>query len=474
MRLLTQSGFYLIGRVGPAAIGVCGIAIYTRLLDPASIGTYAILLSTSLLASGIGFTWLRIAALRVAAGEKKLETDFTTTVGLLFVGTAIVVAVIEGVALHFYQRGFSVDLIVLAAAAAISAAWYDLNASLLQARLKVVYWGLLNLARAVVAVTCSVVLIYAGFREEALLGGFVFGNASTLAFMKMWRPAVTGRFDAALFWRCFHFGWPQSVNAAQALIAPTFQRWTLQLIAGSGAVGIFAVSQDFSTQTIASIVGAISLAGIPLAYREKERGDVAALNAQLRENAGLIFAIALPATVGFAILSSPIAHSLFGMRFWSGASLILTLVGVSAFAVNLRTYYFDQAFELAMETRPQAAISVIGTVLAVAATLILVPRFAAVGAAVGGLLASIVCLVLSIVWGMRILRMPLPIRDWSRTAIATIGMGLVLVLVPKENNLLGLFFAISGGTIVYIVLSSAMRFSLLRTHFGGRFVWLQR
>jgi O-antigen/teichoic acid export membrane protein len=325
-----------------------------------------------------------------------------------------------------------------------------------------------------VAVTCSVALIYAGFKTEALLAGFVLGNASTAAFMNMWRRAVAGRFDAALFWRCFHFGWPQSVNAAQAVIAPAFQRWMLQLIAGSGAVGIFAVSQDFSTQTIASIAGAISLAGIPLAFRAKERGDIAALNAQLRANAGLIFAIALPATVGFALLSAPIAHSLFGMRFWGGASLILTIVGVSALAVNLRTYYFDQAFELAMETRPQAAISIFGTVLAVAATVILVPRFAAVGAAAGGLLASIVCLVFSVVWGMRILRMPLPIGDWSRTALATIGMGVVLVLVPKESNLLGLGLEISGGTIVYIVLSSAMRLSLLRTHFGGRFVWLQR
>jgi len=83
MGLFKQSGFYLCGRIVPAAIGVGGVAIYTRLLDPASMGAFALLLSTSLLAGAIGFSWLRIAALRVAAGTAgELEPNFSATIGL--------------------------------------------------------------------------------------------------------------------------------------------------------------------------------------------------------------------------------------------------------------------------------------------------------------------------------------------------------------------------------------------------------
>ena len=475
MGLLKQSGLYLFGRIIPAAIGVGAVAIYTRLLDPASMGIYALLLSTSLLASAIGFTWLRVAALRVAAGKTgEFEPDFSATIGLLFLATAAIVAVIEGIALHLYQPKLAPVLLLLAVAAAIAASWYDLNASLLQARIQVASWGLLNLVRAVVAVACSVLLIKGGFKAEALLGGFVLGNAATIIFMQLWRPAVRGRFDVALFWRCFHFGWPQSINAAQGIVATVFQRWMLQICAGSAAVGIFAVAQDFSGQTIAILVGSISLAGIPLAFKAQEDGDTVALGTQLRANARLIFGIALPATVGFVVLAEPISHVFFGVQFWAGAGLILTIVGLSAFVINLRIYYFDQAFMLAMQTRPQAVISIFGTLFAIAATAILVPRFAAVGAAVAILIANVVCLGASIVWGMRLLRMPIPIDDWLRTAVATAGMALVLAYLPKERTTVELGLALCAGAIVYIVLSSATRLSSIRAHFGDRFAWLGR
>ena len=472
---LRQSGLYLAGRIVPALVGVGGVAIYTRLLDPLSMGAFALLLSTSMLASGIGFSWLRIAALRVAAGlSKDLGPNFMATVALSFAGTAVLVGLIEAVAVHFCQPQMSFTLILLATLAAVASAWYDLNASLLQAKLDVAGWGALNLARALAAVIATVLLIFSGMRTEALLGGFILGNLATVAFMKMWLVGFHGKFDSKLFWQCAHFGWPQSVNAAQGYIAPVVQRWMLQVAIGSAAVGIFAVANDFSAQTIASLVGAISLAGIPMAFRAKESGDEVALFEQLRANARLIFAIALPATVGFAILAVQISHTFFGPRFWQGAPLILTLIGFAAFMINLRIYYFDQAFELAMETRPQAAISLIGTTATILATLVLVPRYGAAGAATAALGGSIIGIALSIGWGARVLRMPIPTSDWMRTTLATGGMALALLFVPKDVHALGLLAALLGGGLIYIVLSSVTRLSLLRTQFGARFSWLQR
>ena len=138
---MRQSSLYLAGRIVPAAIGVGGVAIYTRLLDPKTIGEYAVLLSTALLVSGIGFTWLRISAFRVASGfDNGLTPDFSATIALLFAATAIVFALIEGLVVHLSLPEYPAGLLVLAMAAVVATAWNDLNASLLQARLNVAGW----------------------------------------------------------------------------------------------------------------------------------------------------------------------------------------------------------------------------------------------------------------------------------------------------------------------------------------------
>jgi O-antigen/teichoic acid export membrane protein len=248
----------------------------------------------------------------------------------------------------------------------------------------------------------------------------------------------------------------------------------LDIVAGTGAVGLYAVSQDFSSQTLLVLIGSISLAGIPMAYRAKDQGGPVALRMQLLANARLLFAVALPATVGLVVLAGPIAHVFFGARFRPGAELIIALIALAAFVAGMRTYYFDQAFELALETRPQAFISAVGTAAVVVLSVVLIPRFAAVGAAVSSLSASVLWLLMSIFWGRRVLAMPVPARSWLKTVFAAAGMVLAVEAVPARDDVAGLASAIAFGAIVYGCLSVVTRLDLVRSRFTRRFAWLQR
>jgi O-antigen/teichoic acid export membrane protein len=471
MNFIKRSGMYLAGRIVPSVIGLGGVALYTRLLDPVPIGEYALLLSVTFLVSATAYTWLRISALRFIAGSAEDELpNLLATILMAFLVTSIVVGPFIAAALHIYKPAFPVSTLALAAAAVIASAWYDLNSSLLQARLSVQSWSILTFCRAVCGVGFSTLLIFMGLKTNALLAGFVIANCTALLFVTIWVPAGRGSFDWSICRRYFRFGWPQSVGAAQEYAASVGERSIVDTGVGAAGLGIFAVAYNFGSLALSSVIGAVSLAGIPLAFRAKDRGDSAALTAQLEANAQLSFAVGLPAMAGLCVLAEPISHFVFGPKFWDGASLILAIVAVMSFADNIRAFYFDQAFELSLQMRPQAIISLVRTVLAVGGCLLLVPRYGAMGAAISALVASFVSLGLSVWWGPRMLAMPIPIRDWLKTVFATGCMGLTLVVIPKTSSVIVLASEVLGGCALYIAVSVAVRPALIRTYVRHRFV----
>jgi O-antigen/teichoic acid export membrane protein len=474
MSLIKQSGIYVFGRTLPAGIAVGAVAVYTRLIDPASFGRYALLLASSVLAASVGFSWLRAAAFRIAAGHgSELEPAFARTVGLLFAGMAVAVCTVEYVFLRLTIPAADPSSIDLAVVATVVSAWNELNGAMLQARLSVVAWGLLNFARATCALLSSLGLIALGFKTNALLGGFIIGNCTALISVGMWRSAFSGSFDRDLFKRIFLFGWPASATAAVSQVAPTFQRYVLTAAAGAGAVGVYAVSQDFALQSMSVLIGSVSLAGLPLAFKAKDLGGHAALMVQMRANARLIFAVGFPAAVGLAVLAGPISEVLLGHRFQAGAGTIIALISIATLLACLRTYYFDQAFELEYETRPQAVMALISTGVVVATTLYFVPRFGALGAGYGALVTAAIGLTMSVIWGPYVLRVPIPWRSCGKTTLATAGMVATMLAFPRHGAVY-LVAAGVAGFAVYVAISAVTRPTVMRARLAGRFAWRNR
>ena len=467
MGRLRQTIVALCGRAIPAAVGLGSVSIYTRLLDPSSVGAYALLLSASLLASAIGFAWLRNAALRVVSGEDEgeLRPDVAATLILLFCATALAVGTLEAFSLRVLRPGLPTLSLCLAVVAACASGWYDLTHVLMQARLRLVTWGMLNLARALTALVVTVTLVKLGFKSDALLIGFIGGNGVALAFAAVWAPGLLGRFDRRLFARLGRFGWPLGLKAGLEQIAPTLQRYIISSSVGMGVVGVFVVANDFTAQTINSIVGSANLAGVTLAFRARDVGGEADLKHQLSQNARIIFAIVAPLAFGIVVLAKTLASVVFGPQFQHGAESVMVIIGVSSFVGYLRVYYFDQAFELAMNTSPQPIISAMGTTVMIVASLLLIPRFGANGAAFSALTATVVAFVLSATWGRRIMRLPIPVKSWIKTSIATSAMAIVLAAFPKHGGLAELIMLGGLGIATYGVVSLAIRFDVLRARF---------
>jgi len=459
LQVLKQWPIYFVGRILPAIIAFFGISLYTHLLDPASFGTYSLLLATSFFVGTTSYAWLRVAVLRMMpALEPDGEPDFVLTVALAFGACSLIVTVLILVILRVMEPALSFALVGLTAAAAISNAWFELNITMFQTRLRLGVYSVLQAARAISGILATIGFIHLGFKTEALIGGFVVGNCTALTASAIWGPAFRGTYSKTVFRRMFEFGWPSSVGSL-AGIGATVQRYALQIMGGSAALGVYAVANDFAGQTVGLLVGTAAVAGQPLAFRARDSGSAYELKAQLRANALLIIGLGLGATTGIIALAQPIARVCFGAQFQGNAFALIVLSATSAFIGGLRSSYFEQAFEIAFVTRPIALLTWFRVIFYTGLSLWLIHLYGAIGAGVAAVIAEIVMVITTISWANRFLTMPIPWDSVARLALAAGAMVLAIQFVPERDHLLGLVLAILLGGFVYVTVVGLLYFS---------------
>lgn len=466
MQVLRHWSVYIVGRLLPAAISFASIALYTRLLDPASFGTSALLLSTSFLVGSIVYAWLRVAALRLTASVSPAdEPNLLATMGAAFLGLSVLVAAVSTLVVRLYDPALGWGFALLTAACAVVSGWFELNVAIMQARLNSIGYGFLQMGRVLGTLAATLALITAGLKAEALLGGFAIGNLVGLTAIGSWARAFRGTLDRALFRRFFLFGWPSSA-ASIGYFSPTFQRYALETVGGSALVGVYAAASDFAQQTIGLLMGTATLAGQPLAFRARDLGGQEQLSEQLRMNARVLFAIGLPAAAGLVVLSGPISHVYLGPSFHANAGTIIAIAAGTMFLSGLRGGYFEQAFEIAFKTRAVAINAIARVALTVGLSLCLIPPYGVVGAASAMFLAEVVGLVLSVLWARRLMHVPIPSLSWLKVATATSAMVAAIILTPWRSTLFGLVVATCVGVLVYAAAIGAMHVHGIRALAG--------
>jgi O-antigen/teichoic acid export membrane protein len=447
----------------PALIAFFAIATYTRLVEPKTFGLYALLLSICLLIGTGFYAWLRIAVLRmVGSVDDADQASYMVTILASFLALSILVALAIAASLRVIDPHLPPMLVLLTIGGAISSGWFELNITLSQAKLKLVRYGVLQTVRAVCTFGGSVMLLAAGWKAGALLGGFIFGNASVLLACKPWLVARHGKVDCEILRRMFRFGWPSSAVSFSS-VGSTFQRYLIERIGGTAGVGIFSAASDFASQTIGLLIGTALIAGQPLAFRARDLGKKDELVAQMRNNARLIFAVGLGATAGMMALARPLANAYFGPEFRAAAPPVIVITAAAVFVGGFRASYFEQVFEIELDTRPIAVLTMCRVVLMIVVSVPLIIRFGGVGAASASLTVETIGLVATAIWARRLIELPLPYATFAKLTAAAAAMIGVLQLVPSRNGIPGLALAIGAGILVYGVVVALLHLSALRT-----------
>lgn len=452
---------YLPVNIVQGVVGLLTIVVFTRVLSPADYGAYALAFSVMSLVHTLCFTWLEAAMARFYAAEAegdRLGGHFATlyrTYALLALGLPLAAAPV----LWLWPMAAGLKLTI---GAGLSSILVRSLLKLAQERRRAA--GEVSGAAIIDMVqTGGGFLIGAGLALAGLGGAApLVGLGAAAAICLVWalptelRQVQGGRFERARAARYAAYGLPVSLSLIFALVLASTDRFVLAAYRDVSTVGIYQAGYSLSSRTLDVMFIWLGMAGGPAAVAALERGGRAALHATAREQASLMIALTLPATVGLALVAHPLAELMVGPALRDGAVQVTPWIAASAFLSGLTVYYFHTAFTLARRT----TLLMFAMALPAAANLLLnlslVPRFGLQGALWATLISYGLGALASFGLGRMVLPLPVPWRTLAKAGLGALGMALAVRVVPAVGGLTELVAKAGLGVLVYGALALAL------------------
>ena len=425
--LLRHSLLYLLGRGLSGGVGFIALAIYTRLLPPELYGRYALVVAGVNLAYAVLFQWLRLGLLRFLPAYPDRPQPLLAT---LLAGYGAMAGL--GLAIGALAAALAPDagwraLALLAVLLLWAQAWFELNLNLAQSRLEPARYGLLALAKAVLALAGGTGLILLGLGAAGPLLGQALGMLlpGLVVAAVAWRgirprpvPGLTGTLLA--------YALPLTLTFALNFVISSSDRFLVAWYLGTEAAGTYAAGYDLGWVAVASLMTAVNLAGYSLVMRALERDGPAAAQRQLRQNGLLLLTVALPALTLVTTLAPNVARVVLGAPFRAEGARLLPWIGVAACLGGAMLYYTNLAFQLSRRTVGQLWVSLAAALLNLVLNGLWIPRFGLLGAAWATLLAYGLGLALGWRLGRRVFPLPLLPADALKPVGAALAMALAL------------------------------------------------
>lgn len=460
---------YLVARGLPGIVAFLAIPLFTRLLDPASYGRYALVVATVGLLNALLFQWLRLSLVRYLPAfkqdEAKLKGTLLTTAFIVIGGLGAIAAAATMLPGAAAWR----DVILLGWTVLAVQAVFELCCEYSRASLNPWQFMVLQLARSAASVGLGALLIKLGIGWWGPLVGVAIGMVIGIGYA-YWRDWTDVRFaiDRQTLATLCRYGLPLSLTVTLAIVIATSDRFLIAYFHGEDAAGLYSVAVDLTSQTLTLLMMVINLAMFPIAVRAFESQGPEAARERMTDNASLLLAVGLPCVVGLCVLAPGIASCLLGSSYRDAAVSVIPLVAVGAFLAGLKAYHFDAAFQFAHQTIYQVWIVLAVAVSNIAINLIVIPRWGIGGAAVSSVLAYVLSIAITGVVGRRHFAMPFPSAAAVRVSLACAAMAAALLPFRAHTSPAALTVQVVGGALLYAAVLIATNFLGLRDLIGDR------
>ncbi|KQV56737.1 MULTISPECIES: lipopolysaccharide biosynthesis protein [unclassified Caulobacter] len=444
---------YLPVNIVQGVVGLLTIVLFTRVLEPAQYGVYALAFSVGSLTQTCLLTWTEAAMARFLATrtEDGRLADHFATLYRLWIGAALAVPVACAVVALLPLNPPLKVAVIAALASSLVNSLMKLAQERRRAAGEVSGAALLSMAQTAGGFLVGLALAFAGLGGAApVLGvGVISALCVALVLPSELKSMTGGRFDKALAKAYAAYGLPVSMSLILALVLASTDRLLLGAFLDEATVGVYHAGYSLGSRTLDVVFIWLGMAGAPALISALERGGQPALTEAAREQAGFMTLLTLPAAVGLALVARPLADLMVGEGLRAGASHVTPWIAASGWLSGVTTYYLLQAFTLARRT-PLLIASMSAPALAnVILNLILIPRLGLDGALWATTLSYGLGAVAAWALGRRACRLPIPWEVLAKAGGASLVMAACVSVLPSPGGLLELALKAGVGAAVY-------------------------
>lgn len=463
---------YLPSLIVPAAVSFISIFAYTRLLSPHEYGYYALCLSGMALINAIAFYWLQTAIPRLmplAMKHAKVPALRLTSL-TSFALVCLALCLCAAAATLALPPGRWKALLWFSLALASARSLLNIVQAFHRSALEFRRYNVIECSQAVLGLSLGLTLVwFAHLREK----GALFALISSMVIVALldrsqWRRMSPRDFSRPLFKDLAYFGWPLALSYGFAFITASADRFLIEWFAGTSAVGMYAAGYGLIDRIGQIIFMMIATPSFPLTVHRLEQEGMEAARRQTYHNGVAIFALALPACAGLALVARPLANLLIGPEFREQALMVMPWITFATFFNGLAAHYFDHAFHLAR--KPYLLLFTQGpaALVNILLNLLWIPRFGIMGAAYATVASYVLLVILSICVGRRAFPIHFPFLPALRISGAVAIMVAGVRLLSFGDSVYGLIAMVVCGGVFYaagLLLFNAMEARALLLRF---------
>ena len=431
--LFRQSFGYALAVVVPRAIALLVVIVFTRLLDTENFGLYVLIISYGEILDSVFLNWNRLGLLRFyhQCGGKGIEA---LVPGVLSASAAgLILGSVAAVGLVFASETTATpEFYFLVILYFIANGLMRFGLNILRAQEQLFKYVALEILRPIIGFLVAWALVQSQGASYIWLAFGLTGVTGIFALFLCWnilrsRGLASG--DWGAFREMAEYALPLILIFFWVQVITLSDRFLLNLLLGSAAVGVYAASYAIAKPALEVLYNVVNLGAFPLLIKAFESDGVEGAQMMLRITISRLFFLVVPALTAIVILADPLSVILVGAAFRENAPAIIRLVALGAFFGGLKSFIFDQVFHLERKSLVQSYTLIPAAIMNIVLNLLLIPSYGVVGAAWATAMSYGLAAVLSGLCAQRYLKIHWPVVDllWICIGAAVMGLGLHLM-----------------------------------------------